>query len=139
MRWTIRTTEQINAVVLWLQRLKVDSGKPYEVEVKRKTTKRSLSQNSLYWLWLTYIADETGNDKDDVHEYFASRYLPKRTIIVFGKEQERRESTAELDVAGFNEYLKHVERDAGELGYPVVGPESPLFEEFYDKYHKKVS
>jgi hypothetical protein len=139
MKWTIRTTAQLNAVAAYLNQLSIVPERPYEIEVKRKIKRRSLNQNSLYWVWITCISSETGNDKDDLHEYFASRYLPRRTVSVFGKEQERRFSTAELDTEQFAEYMRCVERDANAQGIILVSPESPLFDEFVDTYKGKIS
>lgn len=44
----------------------------YKVVIERYTEPRTISQNALMWLWFTCIEQETGTDKQDVHEPFPS-------------------------------------------------------------------
>ena len=50
-------------------------GKDFVGEVEK--SKRSLSQNAYYWVYLEVIAKETGNMSDDLHYFFKSKLLPK--------------------------------------------------------------
>ena len=47
---------------------RLDLHKTYTVEITEKKPVRTVSQHKLYWLWLTCLSFETGNDKDDLHE-----------------------------------------------------------------------
>ena len=40
------------------------------IELKEYKPKRSNLQNRYYWAILNFIAEQTGNDKDTLHEYF---------------------------------------------------------------------
>lgn len=56
----------------------------YRLIIERYTEPRTLSQNALMWLWFTCIEQETGTDKQDVHDYYCNLYL-RRTTTVEGK------------------------------------------------------
>jgi hypothetical protein len=138
MRWTLHTDKERDAVCEHIRRVKIEQGKPYEVTCQRKTKRRTLPLNSTYWLWLTAIANETGNDKDALHRCFSNRYLPKRIELVFGKEQEKPWSTTELDTKAFTEYMELIQRDMAEYGIQLEWPSSPLFDQFFEHYRGKV-
>ena len=53
----------------------------YRLIIERYTEPRTLSQNALMWLWFTCIEQETGTDKQDVHDYYCNLYLRRTTII----------------------------------------------------------
>ena len=97
--------------------------------------KRTLDQNRLYWLWLSCIAKETGNDKDDLHEYFIYKYLNPELIQVFEKMIYKRLSTSTLDTKQFTKYLNKIQVFANtELAIELPNPEDLKFAEFYEYY-----
>src|SRR5665811_2051765 len=63
------------------------------IEIKKRAKKRTIDQNSLYWLWLTCIEKETGNDKNEFHLLYRANFLPKEdsyiTEIIIPKLWER--------------------------------------------------
>ena len=97
--------------------------------------KRTLDQNNLYWLWLSCIAKETGNDKDDLHEYFIYKYLNPELVQVFEKMIYKRLSTSTLDTKQFTGYLNKIQVFANtELAIELPNPEDLKFAEFYEHY-----
>jgi len=97
--------------------------------------KRTLDQNRLYWLWLTCIAENTGNDKDNLHEFFILKYLQPELIQVFEKLIYKRLSTTLLDTRRFTEYLNKIQLFANtELAIELPNPEDLKFAEFYEYY-----
>ena len=97
--------------------------------------KRTLDQNKLYWLWLSCIAKETGNDKDDLHEYFIYKYLNPELVQVFEKMIYKRLSTSTLDTKQFTGYLNKIQIFANtELAIELPNPEDKKFAEFYEYY-----
>jgi len=90
------------------------------IRIERPEPIRSLSQNALYWVWLAKVAQETGNEQSDMHEYFKSKFLPKRLIKIKGKngehEVESIGSTTELSKADFGFYL---DKCAAHCGIPL--------------------
>ena len=139
MHWTIHNDTERDAVCKHIAALTIPAGKPYEVVVKRKTKRRTLRQNSLYWLYITALADWTGNDKDDLHEYFADKFLPHVDAEVFDKMVTKRISTTELDTAGFSQYIERMLIEAAHQGYPMPSPENPLFEQFREQFEGRIA
>jgi len=90
------------------------------IRIERPEPIRSLSQNALYWVWLAKVEHETGNESDDMHEYFKSKFLPKRLVKIKGKtgehEVESIGSTTGLSKADFGQYL---DRCAAHCGIPL--------------------
>ena len=64
----------------------LDLSKPWRVTIKRFVKARSNPQLALYWEWLGIISKETGNDKDDLHEFFKRKFLTPEIKEVLGTE-----------------------------------------------------
>jgi hypothetical protein len=103
-------------------------------ELKRLVVKRSLSQNALYWMWLSCISDETGNDKDNLHDYYRESFMPKKEVLVFSETRMKPKSTTELDTSEFTVYLEKIRIHAAEWNVILPLPVDKNFEEFYAKY-----
>lgn len=94
-----------------------------------RVPKRSISQNSYYWLYLTVISHETGNDVDDLHGFFKRKFLPitSGVIVLKGGMQhtyKKLTSTTDLSKAEFGEYLDKI---CAETGVPLPDPEAAGF------------
>ena len=113
--------------------------KKFVVEIKRAKEIRSMSSNRLYWLWLNCIQAETGNLKEDLHDYFAEKYLPRVTTIFMENEIEKPISTTKLDSKKFGQYLERVQQFANiELGVILPNPEDMVFNEFVEAYRNYI-
>lgn len=112
---------------------KLPEGKKYKVSVTLHRDRRSLSQNSLYWLWLNCISAETGNDVDALHDYFKDRFL-SRKVEIFGDECLVGISTTKLNTAEFTAFLDKVQQFAAGEGIILPNPEDLYFEQFYQQY-----
>jgi len=115
----------------------LDISKVHQVKITCKRGKRSIDQNSLYWMWLTCIEQETGNSKEDMHEYFKQRYLGTESRLCFGEVFNQTVTTTELDTAQFKQYLDKIQIFAStELGFELPNPDDLKFEHFKDYYSK---
>ena len=113
---------------------RLDLHKTYTVEITEKKPVRTISQHKLYWLWLTCLSFETGNDKDDLHEYFKEKYIEPTIVTVFGVEQKRRTTTT-LTTTQFKYFLDHIQQFAStDLSITLPDPESQYWESFYVYY-----
>ena len=104
----------------------VSSGKPVEVIVRNRKSKRSTEQNRRYWAILRDVSESVWlNGKrypDEVwHEQFKRMLIgmeeipmPDGTIVVRGI------STATLDVAAFGQYMERIEQWCVEQGFPIM-------------------
>jgi len=123
-------------VIAYIQRL--DLKKLYTVEVLEKKSTRSISQNSLMWLWLTCISFETGNDRDELHDIFKKKWITPKKVVLFGEEINRY-STADLNTTQFKYYLDHIQFfAASELAITLPDPEDRYWNEFYNFYIDKL-
>lgn len=108
-------SETMRAKVLeWLH---ANEGKKITLELVK--SKRSLSQNAFYWVYLGIIEIETGNSADDLHEYFKRVHLPPKFITVMGKEIKIPRSTTELSKVEMGEYLDKI---CAETNVPIPNP-----------------
>jgi len=98
--------------------LKKHEGETLRVELPKK--KRTISQNNFYFFYLGIIEQETGQDSNDLHEYFKRAHLPPKFITVMGKEIKIPRSTTELSKLEFGEYLEKI---CAETGVPIPDPE----------------
>jgi hypothetical protein len=105
----------------------------YILTVKKEANKRSLDQNSLVWLWFTCIERETGTDKNDIHDYYCSKFL-HREVNIHGKRMVIG-GTSKLNTAQFADFLNKVQADAAsEFGIRLPSPDDLRFEEFKNEY-----
>ena len=86
--------------------MKDNEGKIAQVSIYKPV--RSTQQNSFYWLYLGIIESETGNNANDLHEYFKRIFLPPKIINVFDKEVKIPNTTTELNKIEFGEYLDKI-------------------------------
>lgn len=86
--------------------LKENEGKI--VQVVKHVPIRSNTQNNFYWLYLSIIEAETGNNANDLHELFKRTLLTPKHITVLGKELKIPASTTELTKIEFGEYIDKI-------------------------------
>lgn len=85
--------------------------------------KRTLAQNSYMWLLVTAMAKETGQDKEEIHNYLRARFLtvPAMIVTADGEILEEREvvrSTTDLSPKEFSDYVDRCALFAAEeLGF----------------------
>ncbi len=92
------------------------AGKEIYLEIDRKIDKRTTPMNSLYWLFLDIISQDTGIPSPELHAIFKKMFLPPRFISFKGKEYELEGSTAVLDKIKFQEYLMRI---SAEVNIPI--------------------
>jgi len=105
------------------------------LEAKKKRKRRSLKANSLYWLWMQCLEDESGQSKDDYHDYFKDKFIGIYTKDIFNRKVIKEPSTKELDSKAHSYYMRQVQSEAAtEFNTRVPLPEDQGFEQFMDKY-----
>ncbi len=100
------------------------------VEIKEDKLTRSGAQNKLYWMWLNLIEKETGQPvKDYVENGVLVKGLHtnfKRSIlgmIEYSDGEKKEQSTKDLKVKAFTEYLERVDREMAEFGIILPRPD----------------
>ncbi|MBS4082942.1 MAG: hypothetical protein KGZ73_05275 [Rhizobiales bacterium] len=89
---------------------------------------RSRSQNSFYWTYLEVIARDTGDNADDLHEFFKRKLLAPVFKTIRGEEVKLPRSTTDLDKLEFTEYLDKI---AALTGIPIPDPAAAGFTSDY--------
>ena len=97
--------------------------KVVEVIVQKQVKSRSDKMNRYYWAFLHVLEQETGDDANNLHEYFKRVLLPPQIIEVFGKEIKLPATTTKLSQYEFTNYISKIER--------LTGIKSPDPDEFY--------
>lgn len=117
----------------------LDISRSWVVTVKRLQKRRTLPQNKLYWMWLTLLQDETGNDREDLHEYFIGSFLNFEEREIFGKTVYRMKRTSDLDTDEFSAYLQKIHDFALTINIFCPWPESDSWESFYTQYSERTN
>ena len=132
MKRQLKTELDRNMVIAQIQRL--DMSKNYSIDITQKRRIRSISQNNLYWLWLTCIEFETGEDIDRLHDIFKKKFLEPEVVEMYGEKVERY-STRDLNTIQFKYFLDRIQLFANtELGITLPNPEDQYWNEFYSFY-----
>ena len=107
----------------------------YVLTIKKMSTKRSIAQNDLMWMWFSCIERETGTSKDDIYMYYCKKYLWK--VITIGERSEKIYTTSsKLNTEQMKMFLDHIQQDAlQELGIRLPRPEDRFFEAFYNQFN----
>ena len=105
----------------------------YILTANQEKDRRSISQNSLMWMWFECLAHETGNDRKDFYRHYKELFLkvpdkihPEKMVTL---------GTSELDTKQFTEFLNKIQVDAAsEFGIKLPTPEDLYWEEFQNEY-----
>ena len=81
---------------------------------------RTINQNSLYWVYLNVLEQETGDSANNLHEFLKRKLLNPRFVKVMGEDIKLPATTTNLDTTGFSEYMERIEQLTG---IPIPTPE----------------
>ncbi|WP_391529846.1 recombination protein NinB [Photorhabdus akhurstii] len=108
---------------------------PHRIIIKPWKNKRSLSQNSLLWMWNSDVSEAVNKyseiklSNEEIHEYFKDMFCPVKEINVMG-ETRWVKSTKLLDTEEMTFYLQRIEVWCVEKGIKVRIPEN-------SEYHRR--
>lgn len=125
------TLSSLGWLVTELTKLLKNSNKAYRVNVVEWREKRSLSQNALYWKWLTEIDQQNPLKVDGSkiqgnelwHEVFKKYYCPVKNITN-GENTLPVKSTKMLDIGEMTFYLNRIEQWCIDRGIALTIPET---------------
>ena len=106
--------EIIKAKRDWKEWIKSLEGKKLEIVVKEWKETRSNAQNRLMWSWFQILEDDSGQPKEDYHDYFKKQFLC-RVIKIRGKLEKVVGSTAILNTKEMSEHLEKIREAAATL------------------------
>lgn len=102
----------------FLEYLSFNEGKTLIIAPEKKG--RSNSQNAYYWVYLGIIEKETGENANDLHEYFKRKLLPPVFKKIRGEDIKLPRSTTKLNKVDFGEYLDKI---CAMTNVPLPNPE----------------
>ncbi|MBI5402503.1 MAG: hypothetical protein HY959_03820 [Ignavibacteriae bacterium] len=94
------------------------NGQKVLVSVKKYYRSRSTKQNSLYWIWLTCIGNEIGEEPEDLHSTFKAMFLTDRS-----KKFPIVKSTTSLNTFEFMEYMEKIARKMADFNINLPNPD----------------
>ncbi len=77
------------------------------IEVREAKDIRTNAQNRLWWKWIELIADETGNEKQEIHSILKYKFLLKEEMID-GELYQGLKSTTTLTKEEFGKLTQEV-------------------------------
>lgn len=106
----------------------------YTVKIVRKTQPRTISQNSLMWMWYKCMEEQTGQPKEDFHDYYKAKFLT-RQVAIRNRWVSVVGSTTDLNTLQMTDYLDKVKADAAvEFGIMLPLPEDRTYQSFVSHY-----
>ena len=118
----------------------LDAGQCFRLQVKPWREKRSLSQNSLMWLWNGDVATAVNMHssskltEEDLHEFLKDMFCPAKPVTVLGVTKMVK-STKLLDTEEMTFYLRRIEVWCIERGIKL---RIPANSEYHAKGHDNV-
>lgn len=126
-------TLDMGALLKWVERhINWLGNGLYDLKIAKKVKRRSLPQNRLMWMWFACIGQDTGQSIDDIHDYYAYKFLPRYiTELETGAQVRVPGHTSTLTTEAFTEFLNQVQADAAtELNITLPTPDDLAWEEF---------
>lgn len=130
-------TLDVSTLLKWVERHICWLGNGlYELKIAKKVKRRSLPQNRLMWMWFACIGQDTGQSVDDIHDYYAYKFLPRYiTELETGAQVRVAGHTSTLTTEAFTEFLNQVQADAAtELNITLPTPDDLAWEEFEQQF-----
>jgi hypothetical protein len=99
-------------------------GKALRVTVEEVKRKRSDEQNRALWgVAYAALAKETGNNPNDLHEFFLGEHFGWEVYEVLGQKKRRpAKRSSRLSKIEFAEFYSFIQQRAAECGYYVPSP-----------------
>ncbi len=82
----------------------------FEITFKKPSSKRSVEQNKLWWMYVTILADEKGYTKEEMHEICKMKFLKREKVDEqTGETFEYLKSTTKLTKLEFAELINQLQ------------------------------
>ena len=136
-RKTKGETLDVSALLVWVERhINWLGNGLYELKIAKKVKRRSLPQNRLMWMWFACIGQDTGQSIDDIHDYYAYKFLPRYiTDLETGAQVRVPGHTSTLTTEAFTDFLNQVQADAAtELNITLPLPDDLAWAEFEEQF-----
>lgn len=120
---------------------RLDTKRTFVVEIKQYQKPRSDVQNKALWgCAYKALLDQTGNDPEDLHEFFCGEFFGWNETEVMGRIKKRPRRTTTTDEDGkrdlmstlwFYDFYEYIQRKSAENGFEVPDPD-PFWKDHKD-------
>lgn len=138
--WKATTLAQLENCFRFLRENFPDAG--WRVEYKPWKDSRSISQNSLSWMWYREIADQihakTGMGPftdQDIHDRLLVERFGHETVTVGSIEITRPYQTSKFDTGQMHDFLRWVEWWAAERNIKLTIPSASEYQSYKEAQH----
>ena len=99
-------------------------GKKVQVTVGQYRKSRSNQQNRALWgIAYKALSEATGNDPDDLHEFFLCEYHGSEIIEVIGQKRKvPLNRSSKMSTSEFSDFYQFIQRRSAQAGYNVPDP-----------------
>lgn len=126
MNFIIKTEADKQAAIAHIRDMEL--AYPMRVDVKRYYKKRTIDQNSLYWSWLEILANEFGNNREEMHDALKMKIMGATTVNLAGEIIHLPPNSRHLETKAFSEYMDKVYALALEYGIILPQPNEKAYE-----------
>lgn len=126
MNFIIKTEADKQAAIAHIRDMEL--AYPMRVDVKRYYKKRTIDQNSLYWSWLEILANEFGNNREEMHDALKMKIMGATTVNLAGEIIHLPPNSRHLETKTFSEYMDKVYALALEYGIILPQPNEKAYE-----------
>jgi hypothetical protein len=92
-----------------LQAMRVVDGVVWQMTVQPYQPKRSEDANRRLWALHKVAAEHTGHSTEEMHNAMCWKFLPRRTVHLFGEDVEMCGHSSKLTVKEFRDFMDQVE------------------------------
>lgn len=107
------------------------------IKIEPITESKTLSQNNYIWLVFTHIANETGNTKEDIYQYYLKKYPIRKEIEINGLIDSIQVSLSKFTKEQTKVFIDQITTDARMEGFDIPDPEDLKINEMYNYYKEK--
>lgn len=98
---------------------------------------KTMNQVRYIWLVFTIIADDTGNEPQDIYEYYLDKFPVYKEITILGEEKKIRISLSQFSVEQASYFIDKVTIDGRQEGHVLPDPKDKAALEAYNYYRQK--
>jgi serine/threonine protein kinase len=130
----IYNKNQFDSAILFIKK-QFERNKSIKIEAVCEA--KTLSQVRYTWLIFTILAQETGNNKEDIYQYFLTRFPTYSEIELFGAKQLIPISMSKFTDKQMSHFIDKIVTDARQEGYIIPEPDNKDALAAYNYYHEK--
>jgi hypothetical protein len=98
---------------------------------------RSINQLRYIWLVFTIIANDTGNNSQDIYDYYLEKFPTYKDVILHGEEVRIKISMSGMSKEQMSRFIDQVVIDGRQEGFIIPDPSENEALEAYNYYRQK--